>query len=57
MAGQFGQSREKTKKRAQKPTSPAGLRRRFDELCARATGQRVAGWEEKRGGKGEELLD
>lgn len=32
---------------------PQGLRRRFDELCACATGQRVAGWEEKRGGKGE----
>lgn len=32
---------------------PQGLRRRFEDLCACATGQRVAGWEEKPGGKGE----
>ena len=57
MAGQPGQSRERTKKRAQKPTSPQGLRRRFDALCACATGQRVAAREETPGGEGEGVGD
>ena len=36
---------------------PQGLRRRFDALCACATGQRVAAREETPGGEGEGVGD